>query len=43
MWASLDGADFGGVDIADAVRLRGTRRADLDGAKGLDTVKGLLD
>ena len=41
--ANLTGANFTNTDLTDAVRRPGISRADLDGAEGLDTVKGLVD
>jgi uncharacterized protein YjbI with pentapeptide repeats len=41
--AQLSGADFTDADLTNALRRPGISRADLDGPKGLATVKGLVD
>ena len=41
--ADLTGADFTDSNLTDAVRRPGINRADMEGALGLDTAKGLLD
>ena len=41
--AKLSFADLRGADLSDAVRRPGISRADMEGATGLDTVKGLVD
>ena len=41
--ADLSGANFTNTDLTDAVRRPGISRADLDGAEGLDTARGLVD
>ncbi|NDF40256.1 MAG: pentapeptide repeat-containing protein, partial [Proteobacteria bacterium] len=44
LWdATLTRADFTDADLTNAFRRPGISRADMDGVKGLDTVKGLLD
>ena len=42
-YANLEGADFTDADLTDALRRPGISRADMDGPKGLATVKGLVD
>ena len=41
--AILTGATLIGATLTGAVRRPGISRADMDGVKGLDTVKGLID
>jgi hypothetical protein len=41
--ADLSGADFTGAHLTNAVRRPGISRADMDGALGLNSVKGLVD
>jgi len=41
--ANLTDADFTDADLTDALRRPGISRADMDGVKGLDKVKGLID
>ena len=41
--ADLTGANLTGADLTGAFRRPGISRTDLDGVKGLDTAKGLLD
>ena len=39
----LEGAILWGADLSGAFRRPGISRADLDGAEGLDTARGLVD
>ena len=41
--ANLRSADFTDANLTDAFRRPGISRADMEGVKGLDTVKGLID
>jgi hypothetical protein len=41
--ANLDRANFTDADLSGAVRRPGISRADMKGADGLETVKGLID
>ena len=41
--ANLTKADFTDADLTNAVRRPGISRADMEGVKGLDTAKGLVD
>ena len=44
LWsATLDRANFTDADLSGAVRRPGISRADMKGADGLETVKGLID